>query len=200
MQVWSLGREDPPKEAIAAHSSILARKTHGQRSLMDPRGHRVELNWIDWACTMGRKKCKDTHKKSQATGSHMKESRWRECWSKFIVCNLLTLLLTIFCRRGQRALRHWENISERNTGLLGSSAMPLLLGPRMTEMGFPLKPGNPFQWECCQSGRGHVPIINHRDKEPQLPWWTTMFSRGRVAVRMFWSSGPVGVPTWWQGP
>ena len=33
MQVQSLGQEDPLEEAMATHSSILAWKTHGQRSL-----------------------------------------------------------------------------------------------------------------------------------------------------------------------
>ena len=41
MRVWSLGREDPLEEGMATHSSVLAGKSHGQRSLMgyDPWGH-----------------------------------------------------------------------------------------------------------------------------------------------------------------
>ena len=40
MQVWSLGQEDPLEEAMAAHSSILAGESYGQRSLVgySPRG------------------------------------------------------------------------------------------------------------------------------------------------------------------
>ena len=33
-QVWSLGGEDPLEKEMATHSSILARKIHGQRSLV----------------------------------------------------------------------------------------------------------------------------------------------------------------------
>ena len=33
MWVWSLGWEDPLGEEMASHSSILAWKTHGQRSV-----------------------------------------------------------------------------------------------------------------------------------------------------------------------
>ena len=33
MQVRSLGQEDPLEEGMAAHSSILAGESHGQRSL-----------------------------------------------------------------------------------------------------------------------------------------------------------------------
>ena len=42
-QVQSLGQEDPLEEEMATHSSILAGKSHGQRSLVgySPRGHRV---------------------------------------------------------------------------------------------------------------------------------------------------------------
>ena len=43
--VWSLGREDPLEKEMATHSSILAWKSHGQRSLVgySPRG-RKELD------------------------------------------------------------------------------------------------------------------------------------------------------------
>ena len=34
MRVQSLGQEDPLEEEMATHSSILAWKSHGQRSLM----------------------------------------------------------------------------------------------------------------------------------------------------------------------
>ena len=34
MWVWSLGGEDAPEEEIATHSSILAWKSRGQRSLV----------------------------------------------------------------------------------------------------------------------------------------------------------------------
>ena len=39
----SLGWEDPLEEEMATHSSIHARKSHGQRSLAghSPKGHRV---------------------------------------------------------------------------------------------------------------------------------------------------------------
>ena len=42
MQVWSLGGEDPAQKENAAHSSILAWKSHGQRSLLGygPRGQK----------------------------------------------------------------------------------------------------------------------------------------------------------------
>ena len=33
MEVWSLGREDSPEKEMAAYCSILAGKSHGQRSL-----------------------------------------------------------------------------------------------------------------------------------------------------------------------
>ena len=41
MRVWSLGQEDPLKEGMATHSSILVGRSHGQRSLMgyDRWGH-----------------------------------------------------------------------------------------------------------------------------------------------------------------
>ena len=42
MQFQLLGREDPLKKEMATHSSILAGKSHGQRSLVgySPWGHR----------------------------------------------------------------------------------------------------------------------------------------------------------------
>ena len=40
MWVQFLGREDPLEEEMATHSSILARKSHGQRSLVSTV-HRV---------------------------------------------------------------------------------------------------------------------------------------------------------------
>ena len=42
MRVRSLGLEDPLEEEMATHSSILAWKIHGQRSLAghSPRGHK----------------------------------------------------------------------------------------------------------------------------------------------------------------
>ena len=49
MQVQSLGQEDPRKKEMATQSSILAWKSHGQRSLMDysPWGHKkVRRNWV----------------------------------------------------------------------------------------------------------------------------------------------------------
>ena len=41
-QVQSLGREDPLEKGMATRSSILAGKSHGQRSLVgySPRGHK----------------------------------------------------------------------------------------------------------------------------------------------------------------
>ena len=41
-RVQSLGQEDPLKEGMATHSSILAWKSHGQRSLAgySPPGHK----------------------------------------------------------------------------------------------------------------------------------------------------------------
>ena len=45
MQIWSLGQEYPLEEEMATHSSILAWKSHAQRSLASysPWGHnRVE--------------------------------------------------------------------------------------------------------------------------------------------------------------
>ena len=35
-RVQSLGQEDPLEEGMATHSSILAWKSHGQRSLLGP--------------------------------------------------------------------------------------------------------------------------------------------------------------------
>ena len=42
MQLWSLGQEDPLEEEMATHSSILAWRFHGQRSLAgyDPWGRK----------------------------------------------------------------------------------------------------------------------------------------------------------------
>ena len=42
MQFQLLGWEDPPEKEMATHSSILAGKSHGQRSLVrySPWGHR----------------------------------------------------------------------------------------------------------------------------------------------------------------
>ena len=44
MQVWSLGGEDPLEEGMAAHSSILAGESHGQRSL---------VGYDPWSCRVG---------------------------------------------------------------------------------------------------------------------------------------------------
>ena len=50
MQVRSLGWEDPLEEEVAPHSSILAGKSHGQRSLegYSPRvaKGRTPLKWL----------------------------------------------------------------------------------------------------------------------------------------------------------
>ena len=45
--VWSPGWEHPLKKEIAAHSSILPGKSHGQRRLVGyrPLGHRVRHDW-----------------------------------------------------------------------------------------------------------------------------------------------------------
>ena len=45
--VWSLGREDSLEKGMAPHSSILAGKSHGQRSLVgfSPWGGRVGRDW-----------------------------------------------------------------------------------------------------------------------------------------------------------
>ena len=40
-RVWSLGREDPLEKAMATHSSILPRESHGQRSL---------VGYSPWGC------------------------------------------------------------------------------------------------------------------------------------------------------
>ena len=48
-QVRSLDREDPLEKEMATHSSILAWRTHGRRSLVgyNPWGHRVgKLNFL----------------------------------------------------------------------------------------------------------------------------------------------------------
>ena len=52
MQVWSLGWEDPLEEKMATHSSILAWRTNGQRSLegFSPQGRRVGCDCSDLAC------------------------------------------------------------------------------------------------------------------------------------------------------
>ena len=41
-RVLSLGQEEPREEEMAAHSSVLAGESHGQKSLAgySPRGHR----------------------------------------------------------------------------------------------------------------------------------------------------------------
>ena len=51
--VWSLGQEEPPEEEAVAHSSILAGKSHGQRSCLGygPWGCRVGHYWGDWTHT-----------------------------------------------------------------------------------------------------------------------------------------------------
>ena len=45
-QIRSLDQEDPLEKEMAAHSSLLAGNSHGQRSLVgySPRGVRVGLN------------------------------------------------------------------------------------------------------------------------------------------------------------
>ena len=50
--VQSLGWEDPLEEEMAAHSNILAGKSHGQRSLAGyyPKGHKA-LDMTEHACT-----------------------------------------------------------------------------------------------------------------------------------------------------
>ena len=46
-QVWSLGQEDPLEKGMATHSSILAWRIHGQRSLVGSRGvSRVRHDWV----------------------------------------------------------------------------------------------------------------------------------------------------------
>ena len=44
-QVHPLGLEDPLEEEMATHSSVLARKIHGQRSLVDCI-HGVAKGWM----------------------------------------------------------------------------------------------------------------------------------------------------------
>ena len=52
-QVRSLGWEDPLEEGMATHSSILAGKSHGQRSLADysPWGHKSQTRLSDETTT-----------------------------------------------------------------------------------------------------------------------------------------------------
>ena len=51
MLIQSLGREDPLEKDMATHSSVLAGKSHGQRSLVgySPWG-RKELDTTEHAC------------------------------------------------------------------------------------------------------------------------------------------------------
>ena len=53
MWVRSLGWEDPPEEGMATHSSVMPRKSHGQRSPLGytPQGHK-ELNTIEATSSM----------------------------------------------------------------------------------------------------------------------------------------------------
>ena len=53
MQVQSLGGEDPLEKDMATHSSVLAWRIHGQRSLAGytPRGRRVGDDWATKPCT-----------------------------------------------------------------------------------------------------------------------------------------------------
>ena len=54
-QVWSLSQEDTLEKETATHSSILAGKSHGHRSLVgyiqSMESQRVGDDWHDWACT-----------------------------------------------------------------------------------------------------------------------------------------------------
>ena len=67
MQVWSLGREDPLREEMTTHSSILAGKFHGQRSL---EGHSL-MGWQrvghDWACMHIHKSIRRSQKELRVT-------------------------------------------------------------------------------------------------------------------------------------
>ena len=53
---WSLGGADPPEKEMIAHSSVLARKSHGQRSLV---GH------SPWGCKKKRRAGHDLATKQQ---------------------------------------------------------------------------------------------------------------------------------------
>lgn len=123
-------------------------------------------------------------------GSYMKGSRWWECWSRFIMCNLLTLLLTVSWK-GPEARRHWENISERNIGILEISAMAELSRPRWLKRLFQ------FHWACWQSGRGHGLTLSYQRQGDMI---TIMDSSSRVVIRMSWLLEICGVLTWWQAP
>ena len=54
-QVWSLSQEDTLEKEMTTHSSILAGKSHGHRSLVgyiqSMESQRVGDDWCDWACT-----------------------------------------------------------------------------------------------------------------------------------------------------
>ena len=52
-RVWFLGPEDPLEKEMATHSSLLAWKPHGQRSLVvyNPQGQKELHNWSDLART-----------------------------------------------------------------------------------------------------------------------------------------------------
>ena len=55
--VWSLGLEDPLKEDMATHSSILAGNTPWTKDsgrLQSMRSQRVRQNWGDWECVHAR--------------------------------------------------------------------------------------------------------------------------------------------------
>ena len=54
-QVWSLGQEDPLEEEVATHSSILAWRIHGQRSLAgySPWGCK-ESDMTEWLSTQAK--------------------------------------------------------------------------------------------------------------------------------------------------
>ena len=90
MQVWSLGWEDPLEEKMATHSSILAWRTNGQRSLegFSAQGRRVGCDWSDLACMP-----QNTHIQIPRTWGYITfhDKRWVEFQTRIEVANHLTL-------------------------------------------------------------------------------------------------------------
>ena len=50
MRVWSLGWKDPLEEGMATHASILAWRSHGQRSLSGQQSMGSQRIGHDWVC------------------------------------------------------------------------------------------------------------------------------------------------------
>ena len=112
--VWSLGQEDPLKEGMATHSSILAWRitwTEKPGGLQSTGSQRVRHSWSNWACTHA---CHTNGPLTQGQSESIVQQlvKWppmkNPCQSSIVVIGLVNWILT-------SAFLVWEILREKQS-------------------------------------------------------------------------------------